>query len=150
MTPPRVLSFVVLGDPVGKGRPRFARVGKKAVRAYTPAATKSYETHVALLARAGLGRRGPLQGPLEVRIEASCPVPASWSRVKRRRAIEARMRPTTKPDIDNLAKAVLDALNGTAWRDDAQVVELACSKRYGAIPSVHVVVREIIQEDEHA
>ncbi len=149
MTAARVLSFVVPGKPVGKGRPRFARIGNS-VKTYTPTATKSYEHAVTLLARAGLGRRGPLQGPLEVRIEALCPVPASWSRVKRRRAIDSGLRPTTKPDIDNLAKAVLDALNGTAFRDDAQVVDLACSKRYGAIPSVHVVVREIIQEDEHA
>lgn len=144
---PRVLAFVVPGDPVGKGRPRFARVGK-AVKAYTPAATKSYETAVALLARTGLGRRGPLQGPLAVRIDAWCPIPSSWSRRKHARALDEQLMPTTKPDIDNVAKAVLDALNGTAFADDSQIVDLTCTKRYGAQPHVQVTVREITQEDD--
>lgn len=149
MTAARVLAFTVPGDPVGKGRPRFARVGK-GMRAYTPAATKSYEQAVALLARASLGRRGPLQGPLAVRIDAWCPIPASWSRRKHAQALDEHLMPTTKPDIDNVAKAVLDALNEIAFADDAQIVDLTCSKRYGSQPHLEVTVREITQEDEPA
>ena len=149
MTAARVLAFIVPGAPVGKGRPRFARVGK-AMRAYTPAATKSYEKVVALLARASLGSRGPLHGALAVRIDAWCPIPSSWSRRKHVRALGEQLLPTTKPDIDNVAKAVLDALNKIAFADDAQIVHLTCSKRYGSEPRLEVTVREITQETEDA
>lgn len=142
----RELTFVVPGKVVGKGRPRFARVGQVGMRAYTPAATKAEETRVGYLARAALGGLGPITGAVAVRIAASCCPPASWSRRKRALALAGGLSPTTKPDIDNVAKLVLDGLNGVAFVDDSQIVDLTASKRFGTDEHVAVWVREIAQE----
>ena len=52
------------------------------------------------------------------------------------------LRPTTKPDIDNVIKAVLDGLNGVAYADDSQVVALSASKCYSDDPRVVVIVED--------
>lgn len=142
----REISFVVPGEPSGKGRPRFTRVGKLGVQAYTPAGTRAKETRIGYLARAALGGLGPITGAVAVRIAASCCPPASWSRRKRALALAGGMTPTSKPDIDNVAKLVLDGLNGVAFVDDSQIIDLTASKRYGTDAHVAVWVREIAQE----
>ena len=58
--------------------------------------------------------------------------------------LEDQLYPTKKPDIDNIAKCVLDALNKLAYRDDTQVVTLRMEKHYGEIPRVEVEIEEII------
>ena len=57
--------------------------------------------------------------------------------------IEGVRRPTKKPDIDNVEKIILDALNGIAYDDDKQVVEEASSKLYSDVPRVEIEVYEI-------
>ena len=51
-------------------------------------------------------------------------------------------RPAKKPDIDNVAKAFLDAMNGTVYLDDTQVVELNIKKVYSAVAGVDVAIME--------
>ncbi len=127
------------GEPKGKGRPRFVRATGKA---FTPAATRSYESHLRLAAQEAMGARKPIEGPISVDVVALMPIPKSWSRSKRAEAALQLHRPTKKPDADNLMK-VLDSLNEVVWRDDAQVVEAKISKRYSDIPSLKITVREI-------
>ena len=67
-------------------------------------------------------------------------IPASASKAAKARMLEDRLRPTKKPDVDNIIKIVLDALNNTAWHDDAQVTDVICEKHYGIIPRVEVTV----------
>jgi Holliday junction resolvase RusA-like endonuclease len=86
-----------------------------------------------------------LTGPVSVRLSIDLTVPTSWSQKKQRDAIDARVLPTTKPDCDNTIKAVFDGLNGVAWRDDVQVVDLTVSKRYAKIPGVLVSIRSVQQ-----
>lgn len=52
--------------------------------------------------------------------------------------------PVKKPDIDNIAKAVLDGLNGHAFADDKQVAALTVRKLYDSTPRVEVKVEEIV------
>lgn len=146
MTAVRSLDFSVPGCPIGKDRPRFARAGKS-LRVYTPTETKRYERAVALLARSALARAEKLCGPVSVRIDAWYPIPESWSRRKRASALDDGVMPTTKPDIDNVAKVVLDGLNRVAFADDAQIVDLQCRKRYGETPSVRVRVAEVATQE---
>jgi Holliday junction resolvase RusA-like endonuclease len=47
-----------------------------------------------------------------------------------------------RPDIDNYAKAILDALNGVMWADDGQIVQLTASKSYGE-PRVEIEIQEV-------
>ncbi len=128
--PSESLLFRVNGIPQGKARPRFTKGG----RAYTPAKTRRYEEAVreaALLAAQAQGfAKHDKDTPLEACVTAWFPVPASWPKKKRAAALSGALYPTDKPDADNIAKAVLDAVNGIAFHDDKQVVSCTVNKRY--------------------
>lgn len=128
--------YSVEGDPVGKQRPKFARG-----RTYTPKKTVDYEKQIADKARSAMGSSEPLETPVSVFIYINHAVPASYSK-KRREACLNRLERPKKPDLDNCAKAYLDAMNGIVYKDDVQVVSLHVTKRYETIASVHVCVRE--------
>jgi Holliday junction resolvase RusA-like endonuclease len=126
------------GVPHGKGRPRFARRGNF-VMAYTPAKTRTYESMLQGAAIEAMNGRPPLEGPLRVEVEAVFPVPQSWPQKRKAAALIGLVRPTSRPDWENLAKT-LDAFNAVVWRDDAQVVRGTIEKRYGEVPHLRVEV----------
>ncbi len=137
MTEP--LTIVVMGAPVGKGRPRFTRAG----HTYTPDKTRSYEQLVAWTARTEMGSRPLIDGPVQLSFRAVFEIPKSWPKKKQTDALLGIVRPTGKPDIDNLIKS-MDALNGIVFRDDSQITEISGSKRYGHQAFVAVTVKPII------
>lgn len=57
--------------------------------------------------------------------------------------LENEISPTIKPDTDNIAKSILDSLNGIAYKDDKQIVSLKVDKYYSEIPSVSVEIKEV-------
>lgn len=134
------LLFRVNGIPQGKARPRFTKAG----RSYTPANTRRYEADVreaALKAAAIQGyTKADKHAALAVSITAWFPVPASWPKKKRAAAMSGDIYPTAKPDADNIAKAILDALNGIAYHDDKQAVEVLVTKQYARHGDPHVDV----------
>ncbi len=136
MSEPIVITLA--GTPTGKGRPRFSR---KSGHAYTPEKTRTYEDNLAYIAQAAMHGRELYSGPLSVYVLAIFPVPASWSNKKRAQALAGSVRPTCKPDADNLLK-VLDAFNGIVWHDDKQIVNASILKRYGEKASYQVIVGE--------
>ena len=133
-------TFTVAGTPKGKGRPRFA-----GNRAYTPPTTKAAEAHIMLAAQAAGVR--PIAGPVRCEIIAVAAIPPSWSK-KRRAAALIVAHDTRKPDGDNIAKLVGDALNGIAWHDDAQVSDWIVRKRLAQDGRPFMTVRiTALQED---
>lgn len=133
--------FTVPGEPKGKARPRF-RMARGYVRAYTPPETVAYEEKVRKAFREAYS--GPESaGPMGVSITAEYSIPKRAGTARRRAMESGELRPGKKPDADNVAKAVLDALNGEAWKDDRQVAELQVSKFYGDAPAVTVHVWEV-------
>ena len=113
------VSFEVWGKVRGKGRPRFARGG----HAYTPKGTRDYERAIREAFENAPGRPPePFSGPIAVCIMTYRQLPKSAPKSVIR---EPDMH---KPDADNVAKIVLDALNGVAWLDDAQVTSLTVVK----------------------
>lgn len=84
-----------------------------------------------------------LEGPVIMTVISIMPVPKSWSRKKHASALAGQIRPASKPDADNLAKGVGDALNLVVYRDDAQIVDLRSIKFYGARPEVQIAVSEV-------
>jgi len=138
-----VLRFTVPGEVRGKGRPRIVKIGGFS-RLTADAKTASYENLVALSAMEAMNRSGMaaayFTGPVVVEIVARFTPPASASRKARAAMLSGEAPPTRKPDIDNIVK-VLDALNGIAWRDDAQVVRIVAEKRYAEAPGLDVVIR---------
>ena len=146
----RKIEFFVPGTPVGKGRPRAARRGAGVVM-FTPGRTVDYEALVAATAAAALAGDAPLahqllDGPLAAMLEMQFPVPASWSRARRARALAGAEWHTSRPDADNVAKAILDACNGVVFRDDSQIVMLTATKEFSETPGVRVVIREVQNE----
>ena len=129
-----MMHIIVEGPPVGKARPRLGRNGN----VYTPQATASAEREIAALAR--LEAKEPLVGPLRLKVSAYYPIPESWPKKRKGEAVADVVRPTVKPDLDNVVKLVMDALKNIAWRDDAQVVEIHADRWYAANPGVEIEV----------
>ena len=138
-----MLRFFVLGTPVAKGRPRAFRLGG-GVRMFTPKKTQAWETLVERVIRAEMGDNPPLEGELEVHVLLTLPVPASWPRKAKEAALNGLTPHISRPDVDNLAKAVLDACNGSLWVDDCQITRLTCQKEFGETPGVTI---EVLRHD---
>ncbi len=133
------LRFHIPGMPTAKGRPRATVRGGHA-RLYTPAKTVAYEGLVALAGQEAMGERDPLDGPLSVEIVATFPIPASWPKWRRTKAVAGTEYHGSRPDGDNILKAVGDGLNGVVWRDDSQLAMCGVTKRYGTVAGVAVTV----------
>ena len=108
---------------------------------YTPEKTRTYEGMIRTAAMQEVGNRPPLDEPVEFVLRAVFPVPASWSERKRQQAITGEIRPGKKPDLDNIAKAWNDSLNGVVYRDDSLICRMTLEKRYGPQALVVVMVR---------
>ena len=108
------MEFTVYGKPQGKARPRFTRQG----RAYTPKKTVYYETQIR---QAYINAGGEL-------ISDSAPILICITACFKKAKSNKMPSPTLKPDADNIAKAVCDALNGIAYKDDKQITCLTVDK----------------------
>ena len=138
------VQFSIAGNPQGKARPRFSRG-----HAYTPDATRKYETMTAFLyRRAANGFSFDKETPISVTILVYFSVPKNTSKKKKEVMLNGGAFPVRKPDADNIAKIILDALNGEAYHDDAQIVQLSVRKQYAEKNSVEVILEEICQREK--
>lgn len=135
--------FEVEGKIKGKGRPRFAKYGNF-VKTYTPADTASYENLIKLQFKNSCGDWYS-ETPLKMTITAIHGIPKSTSKKDREKMLNNELKPTKKPDADNIAKIICDALNGIAYKDDTQIVELEVKKIYGEQEKVVVVMKNEIK-----
>lgn len=127
----KLFEFEVLGVVKAKGRPRFRNTGKY-VQTYTDEKTANYENLVKLsFINAGGTKIVEKGAPLGVKIDLFKSVPRSFSKKATKQALQGDFRWVSKPDCDNAAKSILDALNSVAFDDDSQVVELFVRKHYG-------------------
>ena len=134
--------IIVEGYIRGKQRPRF---NSKARRTYTPQDTVNYENWVKLCYQQQDGRH--LEGPVVAEIIAYYKIPKSYSKYKQLDCKLGNLRPTKKPDIDNCIKVILDSLNGIAYKDDSQIVEVVASKKWTAENErVEFTLREISED----
>ena len=136
-----MVTYLVEGNPVGKGRPKFARRGNF-VSTYTPTKTRDYEDLIKESARQAMGSAEVLETPVTVAIYITVPIPASYSKKRTEACLSGSERPIKKPDIDNVAKCFLDAMNEIVYKDDTQVLTLHITKVYGKHGCVEVMVKE--------
>lgn len=136
------LQFFVPGNPIPKGRPRFARRGKF-VTTYSQDKTVNYEGLVAHAAHVAMAGRALIHGAVSVELDIRLQIPESWSNKKKKMAIDGLIAATKRSDIDNITKGIFDGMNGVVWRDDGQVVDSKQKKRYAETPGVVVIVREL-------
>lgn len=139
-----MVTFMVEGTPVPKGRPRFARRGKF-VSTYSPKTTVDYETKVSESAKLAMGASEPLETPVGAYIYITLPVPASYSKKRTEACLSGQEKPTKKSDIDNYCKAIFDGMNGIVFLDDSLVVSLHATKVYGTIGMVEVMIKEELE-----
>jgi Holliday junction resolvase RusA-like endonuclease len=136
-----MVTFMVEGTPVPKGRPRFARRGKF-VSTYSPKTTVVYESKVSESAKLAMGASEPLETPVGAYIYITLPVPASYSKKRTQACLSGQERPTKKSDIDNYCKAIFDGMNGIVFVDDSLIVSLHATKVYGTVGMVEVMIKE--------
>ncbi len=134
--------FEILGEIVGKARPRM---NTYTGIAYTPTKTKYYEYLVKKAFQDKYGCIDLIPGDIAVKvtIDAYFEVPKSTSNRKAQKMLNHLIRPTKKPDIDNITKIILDAMNKFVIYDDTQVVELEVKKYYSKAPKIYVKVEEL-------
>jgi len=132
------LSMTIIPKP--KERPRAAIIGGHA-RIFTPKTTEAYEKEIRA---AWIKQNGnvPEEYPMRARIYFGLPIPKSETKKNKVQMLARKIFPTKKPDLDNMAKAVLDALNGVAYKDDCQIVTMLSKKNYAEVPYVKVILDE--------
>lgn len=137
----QIINIIIPGEPVGKGRPRFVRI-KGFVSTYTDKKTKDYETLVKVLYKKQYGNFSFGEKPLTVIIKCYFAIPKATNKTNRAKMIVNEIKHTKRPDADNLAKSILDALNGLAYDDDSQIVALNVEKGYSETPHTLVTIYE--------
>lgn len=136
------IRFTVPGEPKGKARPRVFTNKAGRSQAITPQDTLSYENLVRWVFTNTMESK-KLQGEIEAKIVAMYPIPKSMTKKNRQLIDEGKLHPTKKPDLDNVAKIILDSLNKIAFDDDSQVIRLIVEKHFSDEPRVEVTLREL-------
>ena len=85
-----------------------------------------------------------LDGVVRLRVVFDMPIPKSWS--KKRKNEAAGCYHTSKPDLDNLQKALLDAMNGIVFEDDSQVADIRAVKRYTITGGIWYKAEQITEQ----
>jgi len=131
--------FEVQGKITGKGRPR---VNSYTGMVYTPTKTKDYECLVQQYFLLKYPRFKMLENRVEVRIVAYFSIPKATKEIEKNKMLQNQISPTKKPDIDNIVKIILDAMNKFAFKDDTQITKLSVEKQYGNEEKVIVQIKE--------
>lgn len=131
--------FEVIGKIVGKERPR---VNMYSGMVYTPTKTKDYETLVQQYFKIKYPSFTELTGRVGIDIVAYLSIPKSTPKKSVPDMLDNKVSPTKKPDIDNIAKSILDAMNKFIIHDDNQVSKISIEKRYGEEEKVHIRIYE--------
>ncbi|OQB72563.1 MAG: Endodeoxyribonuclease RusA [Deltaproteobacteria bacterium ADurb.Bin135] len=124
-------TFYILGDPRPQGRPRFYKRGNF-IGVYDPKESRNYKQTLAAQIAA--------QNPEYIQdgaISLECEFIFARPKTLPKKVVDH----TKKPDLDNLLKALKDAMTGIVWHDDAQIVSLSARKDYGDVPGIKMVVR---------
>jgi len=132
------IKLLIPGKPLGKQRPRVLKNGIT----YTPKKTVNYETLIKELYIIRHFRK-QLEGPVRMHIKAYFPIPKSVNKKDKELMLQNKIRPTKKPDMDNIIKIIADALNGLAYRDDSQIVECTIEKYFSDEERVEIEIEEV-------
>ena len=140
------IAFTVEGEPRGKERPRFGN----SRQVYTPDKTTFYENQIKIAYYEQCGNvKFPEDSQLELFVKAYYKIPKSASKEKKAAMLSEQIRPTKKPDGDNILKVVADALNGVCYKDDKNLVSMSIEKFYSDMPRIEVTVQEAVITDEN-
>lgn len=129
----RTVAFTIYGTPLPQGRDKSARLANGRTIHYTPEKTRIWAATIA--AQAVKHRPEPLlDGPLELI--------AIFYLARPKSSPKSRKWPDTRPDLDNLEKAVTDALHGIVYYNDSRICRMVVEKRFGE-PRIEISIREL-------
>lgn len=132
------IEFTIMGEPFGKQRPKHSKYST-----YTPDETVQHEQLIQLaykkIYRDFIFPKGTY---ISLTVVAYYGIPKNTSQKKRKLMNDKVIRPTKRPDWDNIGKLVSDALNKVAYYDDAQVTDALVKKYYSDIPRVEIIIKE--------
>lgn len=131
--------FEVPGTIKGKGRPR---VNSYTGMIYTPTTTKDYECLVEQYFLLKYPKFKMIEGRVAVNITAIFNIPKSTKKADKEKMLQNEISPIKKPDIDNIVKIILDAMNKFAFKDDTQISKLSIEKLYGEEEKVQIEIEE--------
>ena len=134
-----IYEFEVPGKVIGKGRPRL---NSYTGIVYTPTKTKDYETLIEQYFLLKYPKFKMLEGRISIDIIAYLKIPKSTNKAKTQEMLENKISPTKKPDVDNIAKSILDAMNGFVFKDDNQVSKISVEKRFALEEKAVITVEE--------
>ena len=129
------INIEIPGKPQAKQRPFVPKFGKP----FTKKETVMYENLVKLAY--STKTTYTFTGAVEIVINIMVKPPASTSKKKYQDMIDCKILPTCRPDVDNVAKSITDALNKIAYNDDSQITYLLVKKRYAEKDGVSVYIR---------
>jgi Holliday junction resolvase RusA-like endonuclease len=133
------ISFSIPGAPQGKARARtFYNSSMGRMQSITPERTVLYENLIKLMYQHEAHGEQMDEGPLMAVIAAYYEPPKSASKKQLDAMLNGKSFPMKKPDLDNIIKVVLDALNGVAYHDDKSIIGVAATKAYDMEPRVDV------------
>jgi Holliday junction resolvase RusA-like endonuclease len=130
----------------GKGAGRAFNTSK-GPRVFQDSASRKWETEIRHAGERAMAGRAPTELPVSIIIEARFPIPTSSSKPKTAAMLRGLIRPTIKPDYDNICKSIGDGLNLICWQDDKQIVEATVRKIYSDRPGLTVIVETIEPRD---
>lgn len=141
--------FIVDGKVQPKQRPRVFRnkyTGR--TQTITPQATVDYENKVkASFYEACDGEKFFLTGAVQMTVNVYVEIAKSTPKKTREKMLTGEIKPITRTgDLDNLYKAITDALNGVAYSDDSQIIEATIRKFYGEQARAEITIREVTNE----
>lgn len=140
-----MIEFKVEGKPVPQPRPRVVRMKNGQTRAYNSEKSVVYKRIIKAAALSEMNRQQltMTERPLAMRLTFVFTPPKSYTKKKLEAVESGELRYTKKPDLDNLAKAILDACNNTVYKDDSQIITLSINKEYGHTDHVAVEITQL-------
>ena len=140
-----MIEFKVEGRPVPQPRPRVYRTATGKSKAVNSRQSINYKRIVkyAALSEMNKQRLTMTDRPLAMRLTFVFAPPKSYTKKKIEAVKSGELRYTKKPDLDNLAKAILDACNNTVYKDDSQIITLSINKEYGHTDHVLINITEV-------
>lgn len=139
-----MIDMMIHIKPLPQPRPRFARRGNF-VTTYDTPKIKTYKKHIEISVRNEMASKKirMTERPLIINLTFTFAPPKSYPKYKVKEIMSGKMKYTKNVDVDNLAKAVMDAINGVAYQDDRQVIELGVKKQYGEKDAIHINIKEV-------
>lgn len=147
-----VVQIIIPGVPVAQGRPRFRTMkvnGHSIVNSYDPITSRKEKERIKkeVAAHMIVNELEAFDEPISIGLEFYLSIPKSFTKAKRAKAIEGRLLPAGRPDLDNYIKLILDACNGTLFSDDSLVVNILSTKRYSSNPGVIIYAKHALGKE---